>query len=112
MADDKGKIADSVLPVESEEDSLGKANTNESLNSPEVQEEHFKQNILMDVNEFPDDDGAKKEIPIDQREQDFEDLSKEASSQDAQANPIVDESAIYSAERGSFGRSATTTQAD
>ena len=112
MADDKGKIVDSVIPVETEEDSLGKANANESLNGPEVREEHFKQNILMDVNEFPNDENVEQEISVDQQVKDSEDLSKEELLQESQGNIVVDESAVYSPEQDDKDVQSTTSESD
>ncbi|MFK7794939.1 MAG: cadherin domain-containing protein, partial [Gammaproteobacteria bacterium] len=53
MADDKGKIYDSINEV-NEEGSLEKTNAQESLSGPDGREEHFKQNIMMDVDARPD----------------------------------------------------------
>ncbi|MFK8028490.1 MAG: cadherin repeat domain-containing protein, partial [Gammaproteobacteria bacterium] len=53
MADDKGKIYDSINEVD-EAGSLDKAKTQESVSTSEAREEHFKQNIMMDVAEHPD----------------------------------------------------------
>ncbi len=61
MAEDKGKILDSINQVD-EEVSLEKAKAQESLNDPNVREEYFKQNIMMDVEEFPESVETAEEI--------------------------------------------------
>ena len=54
MADDKVRnIYDSITDVDGEE-SLEKAKGQESLSGSEAREEHFKQNIMMDVTDRPD----------------------------------------------------------
>ena len=86
MADDKGKVFDSINEVD-EVGSLEKAKAQESLSGPEVQEEHFKQNIMMDVDERPD--GV---VAVEQSEnQEVIEEAKETTEQLAQER-VVDSS--------------------
>ncbi len=53
----KVRIYDSINEVD-ENGSLEKAKVQESVSAAEEREEHFKQNIMMDVSEYPDGEEA------------------------------------------------------
>ena len=93
MAEEKDKIIDSINPAE-ENDSLGKAKAQESFNDPNVREEHFKQNILMDVNEFPEDEGAKQQIESQEDVESSNVEVKQSENNQTTDKAVVDESAI------------------
>ena len=82
MAEDKGKIVDGFILPDESESSLGKANVNESFGSPELREEFFKQNILMDITEYPEiaeeSQLHEQHIALDYNE--YEDFSREDAS--------------------------------
>ena len=65
MADDKSKIYDSINEAD-EEGALGKAKAQESVGTAEGREEHFKQNIMMDVAEHPDGQEVVEQSEIEQ----------------------------------------------
>lgn len=95
MADGKENNLDSINQVD-EEESLQKANAQESLRDPVVQEEHFKQNIMMEVDEFPNNDNTAQEVVDEQLQiKESEILSKEEIISESHNNIIIDESAIY-----------------
>ncbi len=98
MADDKGKNLDSINHVD-EEASLKKVNAQESLQDPGVREEHFKQNILMDVAEFPQDEDGKQQVEDQQQTKVSEEIIDESTASESVENIIIDESAVYLAEQ-------------
>jgi|GEM_PF-3199689 len=88
MAEDKGKILDSINQVD-EEVSLEKAKAQESLHDSNVREEHFKQNIMMDVEEFPEGVEAAEEI-LQEKELEEVALQNEQIEKDNPQNIVID----------------------
>jgi hypothetical protein len=87
-------VFDSLNPVD-EEESLEKARVQESLHKAETEEEHFKQNIMMDVDERPDG------IKVDEKSENQQ-VIKEVAESDKQA---IEEDPIDALENSSSSRS-------
>ncbi len=84
MAEDRGKFSESTNQAD-EEASLGEATARESLHSPHLNEEHFKQNIMMGVEETPHD--VKSSNPLFQEESNDAEAPQNATESVNEAQP-------------------------
>ncbi len=89
MVDDEGESYDSINQID-EEGSLEKAKAQESFNGPDAREEHFKQNIMMNVNEFTADVVAGFQTEVCQDAKDYEKIADKITVDDATNACVID----------------------